>query len=324
MKLRPSSNKPISTLIQGDCLKQLQKLADKSVDLVLIDPPYNIGKDDWDNFGYTKRGYQPKPYSGECYYDWMEEVFVQCARVMKDSGSFWFFHNDFRIMAELDRRIQQSTDLEYRNFIVWNKLFPGAKQEGFLNGFVQVKGLNNFQKISEYIMFYTRKDLHKKLRQRRMERNIKSSDISREILSKNGKLTGWYSNIETGKNYPTVETIVPITKHLGFTMDDLVPKFRNKCTHHSVWNYDFDSNKQGHITPKPIPLLRNIIEHCTDPGDIVLDCFAGSGSTGVAAVESNRNYILVEKEEEYAKLAQERVTEAKLSQARSDALLQCV
>ena len=136
----------------------MQKLADKSVDLVLIDPPYNIGKDDWDNFGYTKRGYQPKPYSGECYYDWMEEVFVQCARVMKDSGSFWFFHNDFRIMAELDRRIQQSTDLEYRNFIVWNKLFPGAKQEGFLNGFVQVKGLNNFQKISEYIMFYTRKD----------------------------------------------------------------------------------------------------------------------------------------------------------------------
>jgi len=213
-------------------------------------------------------------------------------------------------MAELDRRIQHSTDLEYRNFIVWNKLFPGAKQEGFLNGFVQVKGLNNFQKISEYIMFYTRKDLHKKLRQRRMERNIKSSDISREILSKNGKLTGWYSNIETGKNYPTVDTIVPITKHLGLTMDDLVPKFRNKCTHHSVWNYDFDSNKQGHITPKPIPLLKNIIEHCTDPGDIVLDCFAGSGSTGVAAMNISRDFVGIDMDEHYCQIAADRVRSA--------------
>lgn len=85
-------------IIHGDCLVELQKLEDKSADLILIDPPYNIGKEDWDNFGYTKKGYQPKEYSGESYYDWMEEVFVQLSRVMKDSGSFWFFHNDFRIM----------------------------------------------------------------------------------------------------------------------------------------------------------------------------------------------------------------------------------
>jgi DNA modification methylase len=38
----------------GDCLVELQKLEDKSVDLILIDPPYNIGKDDWDDFGITK------------------------------------------------------------------------------------------------------------------------------------------------------------------------------------------------------------------------------------------------------------------------------
>ena len=141
----------------------MQKINDKCVDLILIDPPYNIGKDEWDDFGITKKGYQPKPYSGESYYDWMEEVFIQLNRVMKDSGSFWFFHNDFRIMAELDNRVNRSTDLEYKNFIVWNKLFPGCKQEGFLKGFVQVEGLNNFQKMSEYMLFYTRKDLHLKL-----------------------------------------------------------------------------------------------------------------------------------------------------------------
>jgi site-specific DNA-methyltransferase (adenine-specific) len=294
-------------IIHGDCLVELQKLEDKSADLILIDPPYNIGKEDWDNFGYTKKGYQPKEYSGESYYDWMEEVFVQLSRVMKDSGSFWFFHNDFRIMAELDHRIQQSTDLEYRNFIVWNKLFDGCKQEGFLKGFVQVQGLNNFQKMTEYMLFYTRKDLHKKLKDERLKRGVKSSEISAEIPSKNGNLTGWYSNIETGKNYPTEDTIKPITKYLGLKMEDIVPKFNNQRTHHSVWNYEFDSKKLGHITPKPVDLLKNIILHCTDPGDVVLDCFGGSGSTAIASIQTNRNYILIEKEQQYIDIINTRI-----------------
>lgn len=294
-------------LIHGDCLVELQKLEDKSADLILIDPPYNIGKEDWDNFGYTKKGYQPKEYSGDCYYDWMEEVFVQLSRVMKDSGSFWFFHNDFRIMSELDHRIQQSTDLEYRNFIVWNKLFDGCKQEGFLKGFVQVEGLNNFQKMAEYMLFYTRKDLHKKLKEERTKRGVKSSEISGEILSKNGNLTGWYSNIETGKNYPTEETIKPITKYLGLKMEDIVPKFNNQRTHHSVWNYEFDGKKLGHITPKPVDLLKNIVMHCTDPGDIVLDCFGGSGSTAIACMQTDRKYILIEKEEKYIDIINARI-----------------
>ena len=294
-------------LAHGDCIVELKKLEAKCADLILIDPPYNIGKDDWDNFGITKKGYQPKPYSGECYYDWMEEVFIQLNRVMKDSGSFWFFHNDFRMMGELDRRIQQSTDLEYRNFIVWNKLFKGCKQEGFLKGFVQVEGLRKFQKIAEYMLFYTRKDLHLKLREERLKREVKSSQISAEILSKTGKLTGWYSNIETGKNYPTKDTIKPITKYLGITMDDIVPKFYNKRTHHSVWDYNFDSEKMGHITPKPIDLLENIILHCTDPDDVVLDCFGGSGSTAIAAMRTGRKYILIEKNPEYVNIALDRI-----------------
>lgn len=297
----------LNVVNHGDCLVELQKLDDKSVDLILIDPPYNIGKDEWDDFGITKKGYQPKPYSGESYYDWMQEVFVALSRVMKDSGSFWFFHNDFRMMAELDRRIQSSTDFQYKNFVVWNKLFSGCKQEGFLNGFLQVEGLNNFQKMAEYMLFYTRKDLHLKLKERRLERGVKSSDISGEILSKNGNVTGWYSNIETGKNYPTEETIKPITKHLGFTITDLVPKFYNKKNSHSVWKYDFDSKKMGHLTPKPIELLKNIIVHCTDPGDFVLDCFGGSGSTAVACIETNRNYFLIERDEKYIEISKDRI-----------------
>lgn len=294
-------------VLEGDCLERLRDVDARSVDVVLIDPPYNIGKDEWDDFGRTKKGYRPKPYSGASYYEWMEDVFRELNRVLKDSGSFWFFHNDFRAAAELDRRMQGATDLELRNFITWNKLFPGSSQEGYLKGYVQVAGLRSFQKICEYILFYTRKDLHMKLRQLRLERGVKSTDISAMIPSRNGNLTGWYSNIETGKNLPTEETIKPITHFLGITMDDIAPKFRNQGTHHSVWNYEFDEEKQGHLTPKPVELLCNIIRHCSDPGDLVLDCFAGSGSTGLACLETDRRYLLIEKEPEYVALANKRI-----------------
>lgn len=293
-------------LFQADCLDWLPTVPDKSIDLVIIDPPYNIGKDHWDNIGYTAKGYQPKPFEGEDYHEWMARVLVELARVLKDSGSLWVFHNDFRAMARFMADVEAQTDMELRDFIVWNKLFPGARQEGFLRGFLEVEGLNHFQKMAEYILFFTKRDLHKKLREIRLAKGVKSTDISAEIPSRTGGLTGWYSNVETGKNYPTEKTIVPITKYLGVTMDQLVPKFRNQKTHHSVWNYEFDGDKYEHLTPKPIELLKNIIAHCSDPGDVVLDCFGGSGSTGIAAALLDRRYILVEQEPEYIDLIRRR------------------
>lgn len=296
-------------IIHGDCLGELSKLEDHSVDLIVIDPPYNIGKDDWDNFGHTKKGYKQKAYEGLDYFVWMDEVFEQLDRVLKNSGSLWVFHNDFRAISRFLTGIENNTALGYRQFIVWNKLFPGAKQEGFLNGFLQPDALNNFQKMAEYILFCTKKNLHLALRAERLKRGINSSDIGIMIPSKNGNMTGWYSNIETGKNLPTEKTIVPITKMLGITMSDLVPTFNNQKTHHSVWNYDFDDVKVGHITPKPVPLLENIIRHCSNEGDIVLDCFAGSGSTGVAAANLGRKFILIEKDLAYVRIIEKRLRE---------------
>ena len=111
--------------------------------------------------------------------------------------------------------------------------------------------------MAEYFLFYTF-DNSWKLKIKRNELKVNQLDISKEIKSKTGGITGWYSNIETGKNYPTEETIKPITKYLGLTMDDLVPKFRNQKTNHSIMDYDIES-KQGHITPKPVKLLENLI-----------------------------------------------------------------
>jgi len=271
-------------LLEGDCIERLQEVPDKSVQLVCIDPPYNIGKDTWDTISN--------------YNEFMMSVIQLLEKKLKDNGSFFMFHNDMETISELMVSMKQSTKLIFRQMIVWNKRFDNSPKKGYLDGYVVKEGLHNFNKMAEYILFYTFDNSHK-LKTARADLGIDQMTISKEIRSRTGGLTGWYSNLETGKNLPTRETIVPIEKHLGISYDDIVPKFNNMKTHHSVWNYDMAKRCPVHITPKPIELIKNIILHTTDPGDTVLDCFAGSGTTGFAALMTNRNFVMIEKETIY-------------------------
>jgi len=70
-------------------------------------------------------------------------------------------------------------------------------------------------------------------------------------------------------------------------------------------------NKPDHFTPKPVELIERIVKLHTDKNDLVLDCFAGSGTTGVACKRLNRNFILIEKEKEYCDIIQERLEKEK-------------
>ena len=69
-----------------------------------------------------------------------------------------------------------------------------------------------------------------------------------------------------------------------------------------------DTNKL-HPTQKPVALMEYLIKTYTNEGDLVLDNVAGSGTTGVACKNTNRNYILIEKEPEYCKIAEERLSQ---------------
>ncbi len=69
--------------------------------------------------------------------------------------------------------------------------------------------------------------------------------------------------------------------------------------------------KQGkHPTQKPLYLLQKIIEASTNPGDLILDPFCGSSTTGVAAKRLNRRYIGIERELEYLELSKRRIEKA--------------
>mgnify|MGYP003509827511 FL=1 len=87
-------------LYNGDCLSIFKDIEDKSVNLILIDPPYNIGKDKkWDKWKTVNE-----------YVEFMGKVFKECQRVLKDNGSFYFFHNDFLQIVELQNYINKNTD----------------------------------------------------------------------------------------------------------------------------------------------------------------------------------------------------------------------
>jgi len=271
-------------LINGDAFEKLDDVLDKSVQTVCIDPPYNIGKDTWDNI--------------DNYIEWLVSIIKKLETKLKDNGSFFIFHNDMEQISELMCSIKKNTKLVFKQMIVWNKRFDSSKKKGFMDGFVVKNELHNWNKMAEYILFYTF-DNYSKIAEIRKSKKVSQLTISQEIKSKTGGLTGWFSNIETGKNHPTRETMIPITKHLGITYEDIVPKYRNLKTHHSVWNYDMAPRNGAHLTPKPVDLLENIINHTTDENDILLDCFAGSGSLGMACLNTNRKCILIEKEEKY-------------------------
>jgi site-specific DNA-methyltransferase (adenine-specific) len=80
---------------------------------------------------------------------------------------------------------------------------------------------------------------------------------------------------------------------------------------HSVLNFkSVPTSKTVHSTQKPIPLLEFLIRSYTKEGELVLDSCAGSGGVGLACQNTNRDFILIEKEKKYFDIINERISVA--------------
>ena len=75
----------------------------------------------------------------------------------------------------------------------------------------------------------------------------------------------------------------------------------------SILKFGTDNSKNVHPTQKPVALFEYLIKTYTNEGDLVLDNCAGSGTTGVACKNLNRNFILIEKDPEYVKICNDRL-----------------
>ena len=313
----------LNKIYNEDCLIGMKLIPDKFIDLIVIDPPYNINKVKWDKWK-----------TQEDYIKWMGKVFKECERLLKDNGSFYCFHNDFEQMAELQYWIKRNTRFVFKQMIVWNKKFKGSKNEFYLQGFNEINGLRNYQKMAEYCLFYTFQDntglttimldtnnfstLRKYFEELQEYIGLNLKQINKILGHRKAehcfywKTTQW--NMPTKETYEQLIDVFNIDRwnkfrtyeNLRQEYENLRYTFNNQKTHHSVWDYEI-APKIGHITPKPIPLIENILKYSSNPQDIVLDCFIGSGTTTIACINTNRNYIGFELNKEYYEIAKNRI-----------------
>lgn len=95
--------------------------------------------------------------------------------------------------------------------------------------------------------------------------------------------------------------------------DRLTPSEWKEWGLRQIWNISSVRKNDIHQAMFPLELASRVIRLFTDPMDIVLDPFLGSGTTAVAAIQNQRQYIGIEKEQKYATLSQERVQKASMS-----------
>lgn len=326
-------NLELNQIYQRDCIEGMRLLPDDSVDLIVTDPPYNIGKDKhWDKWRNV-----------EDYVAWMTEVFRECERVLKPNGSFYWFHNDMAQIRKLMDAIDAETSFVFKQFITCHK--PKFKVFAWKNRTEKSIDRNWFPNV-EYCLFYTFQDETglskifadkncftsiKKYLDEELEKSGYTEQTIKNVLG-NQMASHYFGfskrekkqfSLPTKSNYKKLQSTGYFTRpyeslrqeyeHLrqeyeglreGYESQRYV--FNNQKTHHSVWNYEV-APKIGHSTPKPVELIENIIRHSSNEGAIVLDCFMGSGTTAVAAVRTNRNFIGFEISEEYVRIANQRI-----------------
>lgn len=129
--------------------------------------------------------------------------------------------------------------------------------------------------------------------------------------SKNGNMT-YNPQMEVGKAYTTQSGVHKENKKFASVrsaIEQVVSVNDGTRYPRSIQKFNLDKEK-FHPTQKPVSLLKYLIKTYTNEGDTVLDNCMGSGSTGVACMNTGRNFIGIEKEESYFKIAQERIAEA--------------
>jgi DNA modification methylase len=98
-----------------------------------------------------------------------------------------------------------------------------------------------------------------------------------------------------------------VKKGAKWTFNRLDDKYQRPKFVHSIVS---GKEKTSHTTQKPVNLMEEIIKIHTNENDIVLDCFAGSGSCGVACMNTGRKFVGIELDNNYFNIAKQRIEEA--------------
>ena len=271
-----------SKVIFGDNLSVLQSIADESVQLIYVDPPFNTGRtqtrgssvttrtEEGNRVGFKGQRYEivketVLSYDDEFsdYWAFLEPRLEQAWRVLAETGTL-YVHLDYREAHYAKVLLDALFGREcFLNEIIWAYDYGG-------------KAKSRWPAKHDTILVYVKSPT---------KYYFNSEEVDREPYMAPGLVTP--EKVEKGK-LPT-----------------------------DVWWHTIVSptgtEKTGYPTQKPLGILRRIIQASSREGDVVLDFFAGSGTTGAAALELNRNFILIDQNPEAIEVMKDRFKDAAVS-----------
>lgn len=247
----------INQIYRADCLKFLEQVQNRTVNLAVIDPPYNMRKAYWDTFGSENDFFN-------FTFRWIDALIPK----LKNNGSLYIFNTPYNSSFILNHLVRRG--LIFQNWITWDKRdgMGGARQR-FSNG-------------QETILFFTKGENH--IFNYDDVRLPYDSTARIEHAKKKGILKAgkrWFPNPK-GKLCSEVWHITS-------------ERHKNKI--------NGKTPKMPHLTPKPLEMIERIVRASSRKGDLVLDCFVGSGTTAIAAKKLGRNFLCCDSDKTYVELA---------------------
>lgn len=233
-------------LRQGDCLKLMKEIPDKSVDMILCDLPYGTTACKWDNI---------IPF---------EPLWEQYNRIIKDNGAIVLFGSE-----PFASKLRLSNLKMYKYDWIWKKNRP--------SNFLCAKK-HPLKYHENILVFYKKQPIYNPQMQKGKPNHSKGNDYSKPLTN----------NIIDTKLFRT-KVICNGEKY---------PK--------SILKYNKDISK-FHPTQKPVALLEYLIKTYTNENEVILDNCAGSMSTAIACLNTNRNGIMIEKDEHYFEVGCKRI-----------------
>jgi len=297
-KTKSPLNGVLNQIIKGDCIEVLANIPDETVDLVIADPPYwKVIGEKWDYQWRTEQD----------YIEWCKKWFGQLNRVLKRGGSFYLF-GYFRMLALLLVELVDRNGFELRQQIIIDKGMQAVSGRA-------TKNYKMFPNVTESILFLVKdsKPFIKEFLKKQQEKKGYSAKQINEMLGVKSNGGGMWS-IYTGENIceqtPTRELWERLQDVLDFDLsyEKVSMTFNPQMGHTDVWrDIAFYKEERFHPTQKPVQLIERLIKASSDEGHIVLDPFIGGGSTALAAQNLNRNFIGIELDANYHKIAVERL-----------------
>lgn len=299
----------LNKIYNEDCLGGMKRIPDGSVDMVLCDLPYG-----------TIKGMKLKGWHDETNY-WDEvidntELFKEYNRILKESGTAVLFSQE---PFTSNLRTFKHNNVVFSYPLIWikdNFSNPFNASRAPVSYFEDIsvfrkkydtQNLNPlrayFQKVFNHAGFSSSKDVNKLLGHQRAEHAF--------------RITTTQFKICTRETYKELEDMLKLKNMTGYKTFDELEELNNK--YKPTFNIQGDAKHVSNIlqfkkdyggfhpTQKPVELFKYLIKTYTNEGETVLDNCMGSGTTAIACIDTNRNYIGFELDETYHKLATERI-----------------